>query len=237
MQLLQDTGYLGSKPASTPMEPNLKLSTESGELIPNPKQYRSLIGKLIYLTITRPDISYAVNKLSQGLFYHSTTPSPLQLHAFADADWAACPDSRRSISGYCVFLGHSLLSWKSKKQQTISRSSAEAEYRSMAHATCELTWLTSILKDFQVPIKLPSILYCDNSAAIHIAENPVYHERTKHVEIDCHTVRERINNGTLQMSHVSSQNNLADILTKPLFPTPFNNIVSKMGVKDFYTPS
>uniref|UniRef100_A0A803Q8Z2 Peroxidase n=1 Tax=Cannabis sativa TaxID=3483 RepID=A0A803Q8Z2_CANSA len=203
------------------MEPNLKISNESSALLPDPKQYQSLIGKLIYLTITRPDISVAVNKLSQyiqqprqphfqaairvvnylkqspgqGLFYHAQTPHPLQLQAFADADWGACPDSRRSTSGYCVLLEHSLLSWKSKKQQTTSRSSAEAEYRSMAHATCELTWLTSILQDFAVPIKTPFILYCDNTATIHIAENPVFHEWTKHVEIDCHTLREKINNG------------------------------------------
>ncbi|KAM6547141.1 hypothetical protein CsatB_018817 [Cannabis sativa] len=107
----------------------------------------------------------------------------------------------------------------------------------MAHATCELTWLNSILQDFAVPIKAPSILYCDNTAAIHIAENPVFHERTKHVEIDCHTVREKINNGTLQMNHVSSEHNLADILTRPLFPQHFHNILSKLAVKDFYTPA
>ncbi|KAM6581186.1 hypothetical protein CsatA_004960 [Cannabis sativa] len=107
----------------------------------------------------------------------------------------------------------------------------------MVHATCELTWLTLSLQDFAVPIKTPSILYCDNTAAINIAENPIFHERTKHVEIDCHTVREKVNNGILQMNHVSSQNNLADILTKPLFPQQFHSIMSKLVVKDFYTPS
>ncbi|XP_030479282.1 uncharacterized mitochondrial protein AtMg00810-like [Cannabis sativa] len=262
IQLLKDSGCLGSKPVSTPMEPNIKLSTESGDLLPNPTQYHSLIGKLLYLTITRPDISFAVNKLSQflqsprqphltaatrilhylknspgqGLFFHASSSSPLQLKAFADADWGACLDTRRSISGYCVFLGKSLISWKSKKQPTVSRSSAEAEYRVMANATCELTWVISILKDFHTNIQLPSTLFCDNSVAIHISENPVYHERTKHVEIDCHIVREKITNGTLKMNHVSSKANLADILTKPLFPASFNEILSKMGVRDLYTP-
>ena len=138
LQLLKDSGYLGSKPVSTPMEPNLKLNNESGELLADPTSYRSLIGKLTYLTITRPDINYAVNRLSQyiqsprqphldaayrilqylkaspgqGLFFHAAASSPLTLQAFADADWGACTDTRKSISGYCIFLGQSLISWK-----------------------------------------------------------------------------------------------------------------------------
>uniref|UniRef100_A0A803PTB2 Uncharacterized protein n=1 Tax=Cannabis sativa TaxID=3483 RepID=A0A803PTB2_CANSA len=176
MQLLQETGYLGTKPVTTPMEPNNKLNNESGKLLSNPTQYRSLIGKLIYLTITRPDISFSVNKLSQypqaprephlhaahcilqylkgtpgqGLFFHASATEPIHLQAFTDADWGACLDTRRSISGYCVFLGKSLISWKSKKQHIVSRSSVEAEYRAMAHAACELTWLHSILHEFGI---------------------------------------------------------------------------------------
>uniref|UniRef100_A0A803QIK9 Copia protein n=1 Tax=Cannabis sativa TaxID=3483 RepID=A0A803QIK9_CANSA len=107
----------------------------------------------------------------------------------------------------------------------------------MAHATYEVTWLTSILKDFNVHITLPSTLYCDNNAAIHISENPVYHERTKHVEIDCHTAREKVSQGILRMSHVPSKANLADILTKLLFPTQFKETLSKLGVRNFYAPT
>uniref|UniRef100_A0A803NL64 Polyprotein n=1 Tax=Cannabis sativa TaxID=3483 RepID=A0A803NL64_CANSA len=192
------------------MEPNIKLSNSDGDLLPNPTQYRSLISKLLYLTITNPDISFAVNKLSQflqslrephmtdatrilqylksthgqGLIFYVECPA-IHFQAFADADWGACLDTRRSISGYCVFLGRSLISWKSKKQATVSRSFAEAEDRSMANATCELTWLHNIIKDFNIQPQLPSTLFCDNSIDIHIAENPVDHERTKHVEIDC----------------------------------------------------
>ncbi|KAL5545045.1 hypothetical protein UlMin_008829 [Ulmus minor] len=178
--------------------------------------YRRLIGKLLYLTITRPDLSYAVNILSQflsqprlphfkavqrvlqyvkgtpgqGLFLPSksevelrayaesdlSTTAEAQFKVFSDADWAGCADSRRSISGYCVFLGDLLISWKSKKQATVSRSSAEAEYRSMANATCELTWLLSLLKELGVNHSRPALLYCDNQAALHIAVNPVFHE-------------------------------------------------------------
>uniref|UniRef100_A0A803PC32 Reverse transcriptase Ty1/copia-type domain-containing protein n=1 Tax=Cannabis sativa TaxID=3483 RepID=A0A803PC32_CANSA len=226
LQLLNETGYLGSKPVSTPMEPNLKLSSTDGQLLSNPTTYRSLIGKLLYLTITRPDLSYAVNRLKTSL----------NIKVFSDADWGSCIDTRRSISGYCVFIGNSLVSWKSKKQATVSRSSAEAEYRAMAHATCEITWILAILKDFKICHTTPAILYCDNDAALHISENPVFHERTKHVDIDCHIVREKVQQGTIKMLHVSSNNNLADIFTKALFPASFKAMISKMGVKDLYTP-
>ncbi|XP_061365406.1 uncharacterized mitochondrial protein AtMg00810-like [Gastrolobium bilobum] len=197
MQILSDAGYLGCKPKSTPMEPNLKLSSHTGDLLPDATLYRRLIGRLLYLTITGPDICYVVNHLSQfmaaprvphlhvvqrilaylkgtvgqGLLFSAS--SSIQLNAFSDSDWASCPDSRKSISGFCVFLGNSLISWKSKKQSTVSRSSAEAEYRSMAHASCELTWLLSLLKDFHVSHPAAAHLFCDNTAALHIAANPL----------------------------------------------------------------
>lgn len=143
------------------------------------------------------------------------------LNAFADADWAACKDTRRSVTGFCVFLGTSLISWKSKKQPVGSRSSTEAEYRSLALAMCELIWLQQLLKDLYVPMISTPKLFCDNKSAVHLATNHVFHERTKHIEIDCHTVRDQIKAGGLIALHVSSGNQLADILTKPLHPGPF----------------
>ena len=194
------------------MDPRLKLDDEQGELLINPSQYRQLIGRLLYLTLTRPDITFAVNCLSQfmstprtthlqavhhliryikgspgqGLLY--TSSSTLHLRGFSDSDWASCPTTRRSTTGFCIFLGDSLISWRTKKQPTISKSSAEAECRALAATTSELTWLRYLLCDFQFPQSSPSFIYCDNQSAIHIANNPTFRERTKHIELDCHFI-------------------------------------------------
>nr|XP_028960130.1 uncharacterized protein LOC114825561 [Malus domestica] len=216
LDIHDEAGLLSAKPANFPMEENLKLSPTEGQILHDASKYRRLVGKLIYLTITKPEISYAVHVLSQymqqprkphldavhrllrylkgapgqGLLFPSN--GDLNLAGYCDADWARCSITRRSITGYCIFLGGALVSWKTKKQTTVSRSSAEAEYRAMASATCELTWMKYLLADLQVDHRMPAKLYCDNQAALHIAANPVFHERTKHIEIDCHVVRERI---------------------------------------------
>lgn len=236
----------------TPLIQGSKLVPEKGSILSDPESYRRLVGKLLCLSHTRPDITFAVQQLSQfmqnpysshlkaaqhvlkylkgcpttGLFFSAS--NTMKLTAFCDSDWASCPTTRKSISGYCVYLGSSLISWKSKKQTTVSRSSAEAEYRSMALTVCELLWLSYLLKDFHITVPLPVHLYCDNLAAIHIATNPVYHERTKHIDIDCHVVRQQITAGFLQTQHINSPNQLADIFTKSI-PSPlFHSLLSKL---------
>ncbi|XP_024028503.1 uncharacterized protein LOC112093728 [Morus notabilis] len=198
LQLLEDTGFLACNPAPVPMNPRVQLSATSGDVLSDVSQYCRLIGRLLYLNLSRPDITFAVHKLSQflaqprsshlqaahyrlcylksspgqGLFFSSS--SALQLRAFFDADWGSCPDSRRSVIGYCVFLGDSLVSWKAKRQTTVSRSSAEAEYRAMAATTSELVWLQQLLRDFGVASSSHVLLFCDNQAAMHIASNPPF---------------------------------------------------------------
>jgi hypothetical protein len=133
---------------------------------------------------------YLKNTQGQGIFYPFS--SDFTLRAFCDSDWAGCSDSRRLITGICVFLGDSLLSRKSKKQSTVSRSSAEAEYRSMVSCSCEITWLIALLWDFTILHPQHALLLCDSKVTLHIAVNLVFHEQTKHIDIDCHLVRNKI---------------------------------------------
>jgi hypothetical protein len=201
--------------------------------------YRSLVGALHYLTFTRPDLSFAVHQVCQYMasptFVHlmaakrilrylkgtlhlglSFKPGPLTLSAFTDADWAGDPDDRRSTSGLLVYLGPNPITWSAKKQLTVSRSSTESEYRALALASAELCWLRTLLKDLGVFISAAPILWCDNIFALAIASNPVFHARTKHIEVDFHFVRERVLRKDLAVKFVSTLDQLADIFTKSL---------------------
>jgi hypothetical protein len=261
LDILQDTGLSGARPASFPMEQDLKLNNENGDLLHNSASYQRLVGRLIYLTVTRPDIVYPVNILSQFMheprkphmeaamrLVHFLKGTPgqgillpsinrLHLKAYCDSDWARCPMTRRSTTGYCVFLGVSPISWKSKKQKVVSRSSAEAEYRAMAAATYELQWLRYLLNDLHVEHATASTLYCDNKAAIHIAANPVFHERTKHIELDCHVVREKLQSGLIQTVFVPSKDQIADVFTKPLGRDQFLHFKDKLGIINIHAPT
>ncbi|XP_058004035.1 uncharacterized mitochondrial protein AtMg00810-like [Hevea brasiliensis] len=253
LDILHDAGMLNAKIKEFPMSKSLKLD-DTGPLIADPEKYRRIVGRLLYLNLTRPDISFSVQHLSQflhqprqqhwdalmallrylkgtpakGLFFPSKTE--LQLRAYCDADWATCSMTRKSVTGYCIFFGSSLISWKTKKQATVSKSSAEAEYRSMATTVCELQWLSYLLRDLQISLHLPIPLMCDNKAAVHISENPVFHERTKHIDIDCHIVRQQVLNKFISTSHIGAKTQLADLFTKCLNSSLFHQFLSKMGL-------
>ncbi|XP_026460021.1 uncharacterized protein LOC113360772 [Papaver somniferum] len=261
LDIVQDAGFLGAKPVASPMEQHLKLLPDSGHPIPDPSVYRRLIGRLLYLQVTRPDITYSVNYLSQflqhpfsghldaayrvvrylkgtvshGIFLSATRS--LSLDGYTDSDWAGCPITCRSTAGYFTMLGASPISWKSKKQPTISLSSAEAEYRALARVTSELQWLHYLFTDLRVSIPKPIPIYCDNQAAVHISENPVFHERTKHIEIDCYFVREKVISSLIKPTHIPSAAQLADLFTKPLGVDHFRHLVSKLGVQHHLPPA
>lgn len=145
-------------------------------------------------------LQYIKGTVGQGLFY--SAGDDLHLKGFADADWASSPDSRRSTTGCSMFLGFSLITWRSKKQPTISRSSAEAEYRALVLATCEMMWLCILLSNLKMSTSAVPILFSDSTAAIYITTNPIFHKRTNHIEVDCHTVREKLDKCLLKTLHV-----------------------------------
>jgi histone deacetylase 1/2 len=239
--ILERVGMRTCKSSSTPLAPTEKLSKEDGELLSpeDATKYRSIVGALQYLTLTRPDLAFAVNKCqflhapttshwtvvkrilryvkgTSGIGIKITKSSSTLLSAFFDADWAGSVDDRRSTGGFAVFFGPNLISWSAKKQATVSRSSTEAEYKSLANATAELIWVEALLKELGVRLKVPPCLWCDNLGATYLSANPVFHARAKHIEIDFHFVRERVARRQLNIRFISTKDQLADGFTKAL---------------------
>ena len=145
------------------------------------------------------------------------------------------PTDKRSTSGYCTFVFGNLVTWRSKKQSVVARSSAEAELRAIALGICEVLWLKRLLEEFEVVVEQPLRIYCDNKAAISIAHNPVHHDRTKHVEVDRHFIKEKVDEGTINVNYVLACEQTADILTKALFKPLFEKFVSKLGMSNLYS--
>ncbi|CAN6676787.1 unnamed protein product [Malus baccata var. baccata] len=260
LDLLKDADMVDCKPARTPLDSKLQLDMQS-KAPTNLTDYQKLVGKLIYLTITRPDISYAVSIASQ--FMHAPTIAHLcvvkrklrylkgsfgrgilmkrngntTIMGYTDTDWAGNSLDRKSTTGFCTFVGGNLVTWRSKKQSVIARSSAEAEYRAMASTACELIWLKGLLSDLGFPSNQPMSLFCDNQAAMHIASNPVFHERTKHIEVDCHYIRAQVQSKVINTHYTRSHDQLADIFTKNLPTTQFQRLLFKLGSTDPIDPA
>ncbi|KAJ9541409.1 hypothetical protein OSB04_027915 [Centaurea solstitialis] len=177
----------------------------------------------------KPIIRYLQGTSDYGL--HLSPAPNLSLLAYTDADWAGCPDTRRSTSGYCVYLGDNLLSWSSKRQPTVSRSSAEAEYRGVANVVAEICWLRNLLLELNRPLSRATLVYCDNVSAIYLSGNPVQHQRTKHIELDIHFVREHVQWGCVRVLHVPSRFQVADIFTKGLSRVLFDDFRSSLNIR------
>jgi len=240
-ELIQKSGLANCKAVPTPMTLSEKLTAAGGDTLDDATstRYRSIVGGLQYLTLTRPDIAFAVNKVCQ--FLHSPTSdhftavkriqryisgtidfglrftrsSTNVISAFSYADWAGCSDDRRSTGGFAVFHGDNLISWQSKKQATISRSSTEAEYKALANATAEVIWVQSLLDELGISQSRVRILWCDNIGATYLSATPVFHARTKHIEVDYHFVRGRVARKQLEVRIISSDDQVADGFTKP----------------------
>eukprot|EP00253_Pinus_taeda_P009790 PITA_09790 len=187
------------KPATTPMEPGLKLSAQSSSLPVDETLFRQLVGSLIYLIATRPDISFTVSYISRFMsapkadhWIATKRVSDPILGGYTDFDWAGSVDDRKSTARYVFSLGSGAVTWTSKKHQAVALSSSEAEYRGAVKASCEAVWLRRMLADMHVSQTGPTSLFCDNQGVLKLAKNPVFHERTKHVETHCHYIRQLV---------------------------------------------
>ncbi|GJX55740.1 ribonuclease H-like domain-containing protein [Tanacetum coccineum] len=180
-------------------------------------------------------LNYFLGTTDLGLQLFRSTTS--QLIAYSDADWAGCPATRRSTSGYCVFLGDNLLRWSFKHQDTLSRSSAEAEYRGVANAVAETSWIRNLLRELHTPLFTATLVYCDNVSAVYMSANPVQHQRTKHIEIDIHFVRDKVAAGHVRVLHVPSRFQYADIFTKGLPCLLFTDFRSSLSVRESPAPT
>ncbi|PKU84159.1 Retrovirus-related Pol polyprotein from transposon TNT 1-94 [Dendrobium catenatum] len=155
----------------------------------------------------------------------------LTLQTFVDADWAADQTDRKSVTGFCSFLGPNLLSWQVKKQATVSKSSTEAEYRALSSATSDVIWLRRLLAEFHENQLQPTVIHCDNTSALALAKNPVFHARTKHIEIYYHFISEHVKSNAITLHHINSADQPADILTKALSPARFCALRTKLTIQ------
>ncbi|KAG8484776.1 hypothetical protein CXB51_021144 [Gossypium anomalum] len=254
LKILDKFSMQNCKPVSTPIAQGEKLSSIGDHVRVDEKEYRSLVGCLLYLTATRPDLIHAVSLLARfmhccnvlhfraakrvlryikgtlrlGMLFKKE--NELKLIGYSDSDWAGCIDDMKSTSGYFFTLGSSVFCWCSKKQQNIAQSTAEAEYIVAAAAVNQAIWLRKLLYDLNEEQLEPTEIKVDNQSAVAIAKNPVFHGKTKYFKIKFHFVREAEQTGEVSLIHCSSQDQLADILTKPLGAARFENLRNKIGM-------
>ncbi|PKI63871.1 hypothetical protein CRG98_015754 [Punica granatum] len=252
--LLKKFGMLNCKSISAPMEPNAKMCAHEGKDFEDATMYSQLVGSLIYLTLIRPDISYAVGVMSwymqnpkkshleavrrilryvkstlgYGILYRKC--GDCKLVGFCDADYAGDHDTRRSTTEYVFMLGSGAISWCSKRQPTVSLSTIEVKYRAATMPAQESAWLVQLLKDLHQLTEYPIPLYCDNLSAMRLAENPVFHTRTKHVEVYYHFIREKVMSGEIGLQQVKIEDQVADLFTKGLSGNKIESFCHQLGM-------
>ncbi|KAI5348760.1 hypothetical protein L3X38_001647 [Prunus dulcis] len=244
-ELVAKAGMTQCKACSTPCKPYSQVLSTDGELLKDPTLYRRLVGALQYLTFTRPDIAFAVNSVCQYMtaptdshffqvkrilrYLQGTlqygikfSPGPMQLSAFSDADWAGDASTRRSTTGFVVFLGNNPISWQSREQGSVSRSSTEAEYRALANTAADVVWIRQVLADMHEFLPEPPLLHCDNLSALALSSNPVFHSRIKHLDIDFHFIQERVQSKDFHVQYIPTDDQVADVFTKGLHGPVFS---------------
>ncbi|GJX90484.1 ribonuclease H-like domain-containing protein [Tanacetum coccineum] len=226
LELIHEVGLLAAKPVTTPLPENCVLAVDESKS-DNQHMHAPLQS---HLKVALRVIRYLKNSLGIQIYKDKN----LKLSCFTDFNRAKCLRTRKSMSGYCVFFGKSLVSWKSKKQNTVSRSSAEAEYRCMASATCEVIWISNLLNDLCITNLLPVNLYSDSSSAIQIAANPVFHERTKHFEVDVHLVREKVQDCVINTIKVASSDQTANLFTKGHGTSQHLKLCNQLSLVDMF---
>ncbi|RVW82799.1 Copia protein [Vitis vinifera] len=207
----KETGMSGCQPVNTPIEESLKLCVEPNQVSTDKGRYQRLVGRLIH--------------------------AYFEVFEECSWDWVGAVDDRRSTSGYFTFVGGNLVTWKSKKQNVVARSSVEAEFRGMALRLCEALWLRLLLQNLGYLSRQPIRLFCDNKAACDIAHNPVQHDCTKHVEVDGFFIKEKLDDKIVELPKIRSEDQLADILTKAVSSQVFSKFLDKLGMCDIYAPT
>nr|GEW51275.1 hypothetical protein [Tanacetum cinerariifolium] len=227
LDLLSDTGLTAAKPKEFPLPIQLKLSLNKCNPLKDPGSYRRLVGRLLYLTKTRPDISYAVQHLSQFVSFPKDVHMQDALHLLKYLKGIVSKGLFYPIQSHLKLTGFSDADWA-----FLSISSTEAEYRSMAATTCELLWLSYLLKNLNIPTQCPVTLFCANKSAQQIAANLCYHDKTKHLDINCHFTRDKVQDGFLQTAYIPTQSQIADVMTKALGAIQHSNLSFKLGLAE-----
>lgn len=256
LSILRQFGMEACSPSTTPLPEGIVLSKDSTTPSVDATLYRMLVGKLLFLTKTRPDLTHAVSVVSRfmqhpqeahlqaakhilryvrrypdlGLFFKQGEENLLR--GYTDADYGQDVDDRISVGAYIFFLGNSPISWNSKKQSSTSRSSCESEYRALAQCSCEAVWIRRLLEELRFLGNKPTYLYCDNQSSIKLSYNPVFHEKSKHFEIDYHFTRQKVEDNVIKVEFISSQEQPADILTKPLGRVKFESCRNRLHLRN-----